>query len=49
MILDIRGLWGIVSGNEVKPDPNTHPDESVEWLIRDKEARAQINHPYFEG
>ena len=42
MILDIRGLWGIVSGNKVKPDQNTHPDESAEWLIKDKEARAQI-------
>ena len=38
MILDIHGLWGIVSGNKVKPDQNTHPDESAEWLIKDKEA-----------
>jgi hypothetical protein len=42
LILDLRGLWGIIEGTEVAPDKNTHPVEYLEWLGRNKEARAQI-------
>jgi len=42
MVLGIRGLWNIVSGDEVQPDETTHPIESEEWLSKDWEAHAQI-------
>lgn len=40
-VLDIRGLLEIVNGTETKPD-DTQPIQQADWLIRDKEARAQI-------
>lgn len=42
LILDLRGLWGIIDGTEALPDKTTLPDEHQEWLGRNKEARAQI-------
>ena len=40
-ILDIRGLWEIVSGAEAKPD-GKDAAQLADWELRDKEARAQI-------
>lgn len=40
MILELRGLWGIVSGSEKKPTDTT---KLADWLARDHEARAQIS------
>jgi hypothetical protein len=40
-VLDIRGLWEIVSGAETKPDAS-NAVQLVDWQVRDKEARAQI-------
>lgn len=43
MILDVRGLWDIVGGmSTTAPDPNADPAGHAEWLLKDKEARAQI-------
>jgi len=42
MVLGVRGLWNIVSGDEAQPDETTHPIESEEWLLKDREAHAQI-------
>ncbi|KIK12904.1 hypothetical protein PISMIDRAFT_18377 [Pisolithus microcarpus 441] len=43
MILDVRGLWDIVGGTSTTaPDPNADPAGHAEWLLKDKEARAQI-------
>ncbi|KAF8177845.1 hypothetical protein BJ912DRAFT_856692 [Pholiota molesta] len=54
MVLDVRGLIGIVDGTEVKPLPQASTsgkaaegapselDKVAEWERRDKEARAQI-------
>ena len=42
MVLGVRGLWNIVSGDEAQPDETTHPVENKEWLSKDREAHAQI-------
>ena len=42
MILGVRGLWKIVTGDEAQPDEATHPAENEDWLSKDREALAQI-------
>ena len=42
MVLGVRGLWNIVSGDEAQPDETTHLIESEEWLSKDQEAHTQI-------
>ena len=41
-ILGVRCIWGVVSGDDAKPDQATHPTEYEEWLAKDKESHAQI-------
>lgn len=42
-VLGVQGLWEVVAGTETTaPDQTTHPDEHEEWLIKDREACAQI-------
>ena len=41
-ILGVRRIWGVVSGDDAKPDQATHPTEYEEWLTKDKEAHVQI-------
>jgi hypothetical protein len=36
-VLDIRGLWEIVSGTETKPNASKAA-ELADWQVRDKEA-----------
>jgi len=40
-VLEVRQLWTIVDGTEPKLD-GSKPDELEEWLVREREARAQI-------
>ena len=42
MILGVRGLWKIVTGDEAQPDEVTHPVKNEEWLLKDQEALVQI-------
>jgi len=42
MVLGVRGLWNIISGDEAQLNETTHPIESEEWLSKDREAHAQI-------
>ena len=42
MVLGVRGLWKVVTGDEAKPDEVTHPAEHEDWLSKDREALAQI-------
>jgi len=42
MVLGVRGLWKVVTGDEAQPDEVTHPVEHEDWLSRDREALAQI-------
>ena len=41
-ILGVHCIWGVVSGDNTKPDQATHPTEYEKWLAKDKEAHAQI-------
>ena len=41
-ILGVHHIWGVVSGDDAKPDQATHPTEYEEWLTKDKEAHVQI-------
>ncbi|KIK91779.1 hypothetical protein PAXRUDRAFT_38013, partial [Paxillus rubicundulus Ve08.2h10] len=40
-VLNLRGLMGLINGTESKPDPS-NPLVLENWVIRDKEAQAQI-------
>lgn len=43
MILDVRDLWDVVGGNTTTaPDSSNDPIGHADWMIKDKEARAQI-------
>ena len=42
MILGVHHIWGVVRGDDAKPDQATHPTEYEEWLTKDKETHAQI-------
>jgi hypothetical protein len=42
MVLELRGLWGLVDGTTTKPDPAAAADDIAEWNLKDREARAQI-------
>ena len=42
MVLGVRGLWKVVTGDEAQPDEVTHPAEHEDWLSKDREALAQI-------
>ena len=41
-VLGVRHLWSVISGEDPKPDKATQPDEHEEWLVKDKEAHAQL-------
>lgn len=42
-VLSVRGLWNVVAGSKTQaPNPTSHPDEHEEWLVKDREACAQI-------
>ena len=41
-VLGVRHLWSVISGEDLKPDKATQPDEHEEWLAKDKEAHAQL-------
>ena len=41
-VLGVRHLWSVVSGEDPKLDAATHPDKLEEWLVKDKEAHAQL-------
>ena len=41
-VLGVRHLWSVVSREDPKQDAATHPDELKEWLVKDKEAHAQL-------
>lgn len=43
MVLGVRHLWSVISGEDPKPDETTHPDEHKEWMVKDKEAHAHGN------
>ncbi|KAI6124007.1 hypothetical protein EDD16DRAFT_1703982 [Pisolithus croceorrhizus] len=43
MILDIQDLWDVIGGNTTTaPDPSNDPIGHADWMIKDKEAQAQI-------
>ena len=42
MVLGVRGLWKVVTGDEAQPDEVTHPAEHEDWLSKDQEALVQI-------
>ena len=42
MVLGVRGLWKVVTGDEAQPDEVTHPAEHEDWLSKDREALTQI-------
>jgi len=42
MVLELRGLWGIVDGTTTKPDSSASSDDKADWASKDREARAQI-------
>jgi len=35
MVLGVRGLWKVVTGDKAQPDEVTHPVEHEDWLLRD--------------
>ena len=41
-VLGVRHLWSVVSGEDPKLDKTMHPDEHKEWMVKDKEAHAQL-------
>ena len=42
MVLGVRYLWSLISREDPKPDKTMHPDEHEEWMMKDKEAYAQL-------
>ena len=42
MVLGVRGLWKVITGDKAQPDEVTHPAEHEDWLSKDREALAQI-------
>ena len=42
MVLGVRGLWKVITGDEAQLDEVTHPAKHEDWLSRDREALAQI-------
>ena len=41
-VLGVQHLWSVVSGEDPKLDAATQPDKLEEWLVKDKEAHAQL-------
>ena len=42
MVLGVRHLWSVISREDLRLDETMHPDEHEEWMVKDKEAHAQL-------